>query len=82
MAIIKAFQEWEHYIIGAKHPITVYTDHRNLVQFTTTKVLNKRQIRWAEYLSQFDLRIIYRKLTRKPWLLTCSKEGKLKCVIV
>lgn len=63
MAIIRACEEWKQYLIGAKHPITVYTDHKNLVQFTTTKVLNKRQTRWAEFLSQFDLKIIYQKGT-------------------
>ena len=61
MAIIKAFEEWEQYLIGAKHTITVYTDHKNLTHFLTTKVLNKRQVRWAEYMSQFDVKIIYRK---------------------
>lgn len=55
-------QEWEHYLIRAKHQIKVYTDHKNLVHLTTTtKELNKRQIRWAEYLSQFDAKILYRK---------------------
>lgn len=61
MAIVRACEEWKHYLIGSPHPITVYTDHKNLVQFTTTKVLNRRQIRWSEFLSQFDLKIIYRK---------------------
>ena len=61
MAIIEAFEEWQHYLIGAKHQVQVYTDHKNLTHFTTTKELNKRQIRWSEFLSQFDLRITYRK---------------------
>jgi hypothetical protein len=61
MAIIEAFKEWKHYLMGAKHQIKVYTDHKNLAHFLTTKELNKRQIRWAEFLSEFDLEIIYRK---------------------
>jgi transposase InsO family protein/murein DD-endopeptidase MepM/ murein hydrolase activator NlpD len=61
MAIIEAFKEWQHYLIGAKHQVRVFTDHKNLTSFTTTKELNKRQIRWAEFLSQFDIRITYRK---------------------
>ncbi|EFY87299.1 pol protein [Metarhizium acridum CQMa 102] len=46
MAIIECFKEWRHYLIGAKHQIKVYTDHKNLTSFLTTKDLNKRQIRW------------------------------------
>ena len=61
MAIIEACKEWRHYLSGTKHQVTVYTDHKNLTYFMTTKELNKRQIRWAEFLSEFDLKIIYRK---------------------
>jgi hypothetical protein len=61
MAIIEACKEWRHYLSGAKHQVTVYTDHKNLTYFTTSKELNKRQIRWAEFLSEFDLKIVYIK---------------------
>jgi hypothetical protein len=77
LAIVRTFQEWRHYLQGAKHRTTVYTDHKNLEYFTTTKVLNRRQARWAELLSTFDFQIVYRKgssngkpdaLSRRPEL--------------
>jgi hypothetical protein len=77
LAIVRAFQEWRHYLQGAKHGTTVYTDHKNLEYFTTTKVLNCRQARWVELLSTFDIQIAYRKgssnvkpdgLSRRPEL--------------
>ena len=37
----------------------VYTDHKNLLNFTTTKALNRRQVRWAELLGQYKFRIHY-----------------------
>ena len=40
MAIVAACEEWRHYLEGARFPITVYTDHKNLVYFITTKALN------------------------------------------
>ncbi|KAL0932741.1 reverse transcriptase domain protein [Colletotrichum truncatum] len=43
------------------YEVKVYTDHKNLAHFTTSKDLNKRQIRWSEFLSEFNFRIIYRK---------------------
>ena len=38
----------------------VFTDHKNLEYFTTTKVLNKRQARWAEKLAEYNFVIYYR----------------------
>jgi len=45
LAILEAFREWKHYLLGADDPVTVYTDHQNLQDFLTTKVWNPRQIR-------------------------------------
>ena len=36
----------------------------NLEYFTTTKALNQRQVRWSEFLSQFNFRIVYRPGSR------------------
>uniref|UniRef100_A0A8H7KFJ6 RNA-directed DNA polymerase n=1 Tax=Bionectria ochroleuca TaxID=29856 RepID=A0A8H7KFJ6_BIOOC len=75
MAIMRAFEEFEHYCLGTIHKVKVYTDHKNIQYFATTQQLNGRQIRYAEYLSQFDYEIIHRKgsengradaLSRKP----------------
>ena len=39
--------------------LTILTDHKNLVHFTTTKQLNRRQVRWSERLGQYKFRIQY-----------------------
>ena len=56
---MEAFGEWKHYRLGADEPVTVYTDHQNLQYFLTTKVWNLRQIRWAQWLSNFNFKIVY-----------------------
>ena len=61
LAIVAAFGEWRHHLEGAKYTIQVYSDHKNLEYFASTKVLNRRQARWAEKLSSFDFHINYRK---------------------
>jgi len=38
----------------------VLSDHHNLEYFTTTKVLNRRQARWAQELAGIDFKIFYR----------------------
>ncbi|KJK73746.1 hypothetical protein H634G_10981 [Metarhizium anisopliae BRIP 53293] len=60
LAIIKALEEWRPELQGNASEFEIMTDHKNLEYFTTTKVLNQRQVRWSEFLSQFNFRIIYR----------------------
>jgi len=40
--------------------VQVFSDHQNLEYFTTTKVLNRRQARWAQKLAGIDFKIFYR----------------------
>ena len=49
LAILEAFKEWPHYLVGTKDPIMVYTDHQNLQNFLTTKLWNQCQIRWQSH---------------------------------
>ena len=84
LAIRQAFIDWRHLLQGAKYPITVYSDHRNLLFATKPQLLSQRQARWQEYFATFDFRIIYRPgkkngkadvLSRRPdHLLKVSKE--------
>lgn len=60
LAIIVAFEVWRHHLEGAKFPIKVISDHRNLLYFKKPQRLNSRQIRWSIFLSRFDFRISYR----------------------
>jgi CRISPR/Cas system CMR-associated protein Cmr5 small subunit len=72
LAIIRCFEEWRPELEGAASPIQVITDHRNLEYFMSTKLLNRRQARWSEFLSRFNFRITYRpgKHGTKPDALT------------
>src|ERR1700719_1201196 len=60
------------YLEGSKSPVDVVMDHKNLEYFSTTKLLTRRQARWSEFLSQFNLVICFRpgKLGTKPDSLT------------
>jgi len=54
LAIIRALQEWRHFVEGAEHQFEVWTDHKNLEYFMSAKQLNQRQARWSLYLARFD----------------------------
>jgi transposase InsO family protein len=76
MAIVRCFEEWRPELEGASSPIKVISDHKNLEYFTTTKLLNRRQARWSEFLSRFNFHITYRpgKQGAKPDSLTRRSE--------
>jgi hypothetical protein len=75
LAIIKSMEEWRPELQGVDDTFEILTDHKNLEYFTTTKALSQRQVRWSEFISQFNFRIVYRPgakavrpdaLSRKP----------------
>jgi len=76
LAVVDAFKHWRRYCEGATHQVQVYSDHQNLEYFRTTKVLNRRQARWAQELAGIDFRIYYRPGTQngKPDALSRRLE--------
>ncbi|KAL0203724.1 hypothetical protein M9458_001742, partial [Cirrhinus mrigala] len=59
LAMKAAFEEWRHWLEGAKHPFAVLTDHQNLEYLKTAKRLNPRQARWSLFFSRFDFTVTY-----------------------
>jgi hypothetical protein len=66
----------DRYLEGSLHMVQVFTDHKNLEYFMTTKVLNRRQACWAQELAGMDFKIFYRKGTSngKPDALSRRPE--------
>ena len=59
LGIIRALEEWRHYIQGSPHPTVVFSDHKNLTYYREAKKLNRRQARWSLYLSEFDIKLVH-----------------------
>ena len=59
LAIIRALEEWRHYIQGSPHTTIVLSDHKNLTYYREAKKLNRRQARWSLYLSEFDIKLVH-----------------------
>ena len=78
LAIVKSFESWRPELASVNKPVKVLTDHWNLEHFMTTKQLNRRQARWAEFLSEFNFKISYRpgKEGEKPDTLTRLAQDK------
>ena len=52
LAIVRALEEWRHFVEGAEHQVEIWTNHKNLEYFMTTKKLNQRQAHWPPVASQ------------------------------
>jgi hypothetical protein len=62
LAIILAFEQWRAELEGIQtdDPFLVYSNYKALEYFMTTKKLLARQARWAEYLSRFYFKLMYK----------------------
>ena len=54
LAIVRCLEAWRHFLEGAVVKFEIWTDHKNLEYFIKAQKLNRRQARWALYLSRFD----------------------------
>jgi len=59
LAVFLAMKNWRHLLMGARYTTLVYTDHKNLEYFSTTKQYSPRQARWGLFFTMFDFKIIY-----------------------
>lgn len=59
LAIVRAVNEWRHYLLGTR--FTIYTDHDSLKHLQTQPNMSNRQARWMERLSEFDFTVLYKQ---------------------
>jgi hypothetical protein len=78
LAIIRGLEEWRHYLEGARHPVEIWTDHKNLEYLQVAQKLNRRQARWSLYLSCFDFTLHHksgRSMGKPDALSRCADHG-------
>ena len=87
LSIVESFKTWRHYLLPAKDQPELLTivinDHANLQYFMQNNNLNRRQMTWGHYLSEFNFKIIHRpgKTSGKPdalsrrWDYEALKDG-------
>jgi len=86
LAIVRCLEEWRHFLEGAVVKFEIWTDHKNLEYFMKVQKLNRRQERWASYLSRFDFTLKHvlgskmgkaDSLSRRPnWEVGVEKDNE------
>ena len=65
------------FLQSIKELFVVKTDYKNLINFLTTKELNKRQVRWAEMLAKYYFEIKHVKELNNSKTNILSRKKKL-----
>jgi hypothetical protein len=60
LSVIRSLEQWRHYLEGAHHEFEIWNDHANLQWFMKHQDLNRRQARWAQYLSRFNFKWLHK----------------------
>ena len=81
LAVIRALEEWWHYLLGLLHEVVLLSDHKNLGYFKQPQKLNPQQARCNIMLSQYNLKSVHVPGTRmiqsdalSQWPDLCPKE--------
>ena len=60
LAIIRCLEHWRPELECTEVPVKIFTDHKGLMYFAEGQDLSRRQARYLDMLSEFNIKIIYR----------------------
>ena len=91
LAVVRCLEAWRHFLEGTVVKFEIWTDHKNLEYFMKAQKLNRRQARWALYLSRFDFVLKHvsgskmgkaDSLSRRPdWEVRVERDNKDEMLI-
>jgi len=83
---MRCLEAWRHFLEGMVVKFEIWTDHKNLEYFMKAQKLNRRQARWALYLSRFNFTLKHvpgskigkaDSLSRRPdWKIGVEKDNE------
>jgi len=86
LAVVRCLEAWRHFLEGATEKFEIWTDYKNLKYFMKGQKLNRKQARWALYLSRFNFTLKHvpgskmgkaDSLSRRPdWEIRVEKDNK------
>jgi len=84
LAIVRRLEAWRHLLEGVQYKFKIWTDHKNLEYFMKAQKLNRRQARWALYLSWFDFTLKHvaeAKMGKVDWKVETDKDNENQIII-
>jgi len=91
LAVVRYLKAWRHFLEGTTTKFKIWTDHKNLEYFIKAQKLNRKQARWALYLSRFDFALKHvlgskmgkaDSLSRRPdWEVGVERDNENKTLV-
>jgi hypothetical protein len=76
LTIIRCFEQWRVELQSMKLFTNVLIDHKSLKYFMIIKKLNRRQVKWAKFLTEFDFKIAYQSEKKNDKTNSLTKRFK------
>jgi len=91
LAVVRCLEAWRHFLEGTMTRFEIWTDYKNLKYFMKMQKLNRRQARWALYLSRFNFMLKHvpgskmgkaDSLSRRPdWEVGVERDNEDKMLV-
>ena len=75
LIIIRCLKHWRFELEATEISIEIFTDYKSLKHFMTTKKLIRRQVKWAEKLSEFNFKIMYQTDAKNVKIDTLTRKS-------
>ena len=80
LAVLHALDSWKHYLLGTA--FVIHTDHQSIKYFMTQTKLSDKQMRWANFLSQFHFHFAHIPGKQNPVADALSRRPRVNVVSV
>jgi RNase H-like domain found in reverse transcriptase/Reverse transcriptase (RNA-dependent DNA polymerase) len=60
LTVILGLKCWQHLLLGAKHPIKIHTDHKNLQYYHSPHDINRRVAHYLPFLMEFVIQLVHK----------------------
>ena len=57
LALVHALENWRHLLLGAKHQVEVFTDHKGLTKYRHAQKISRRVARYLPVLWKYNILI-------------------------
>ena len=82
LAIVLALRTWRRCLYGSEFKVICQTDHRPLHHLIAQSSLSPRQVRWRQFLSDYNLSVAYKPGKANDFADGLSRRPDLRLMII
>jgi hypothetical protein len=59
LAVYRGLEHWQHLLLSSPHPITIYTNHKNLEYYCKPQWINRHIARYISRLADYNFILVH-----------------------